>query len=151
MPTVVLSLHLDAQRFQVLVALFLRHLARQTPDGDAADHHAARRGVHVEDRDGIAHLGQLARAADAGRARADDGDLLVLVMAGARADGDTHGGRAAARFSQQIETCWPSILLRRQTGSHGRAQVRPSTPGTTLECRLSTYASSKRPCEISPM
>src|SRR5258708_18240686 len=45
----------------------------------------------------------------------------------------------------------PSILLRRQTGSQGRAHVRPRRPGTTLHLRFSKYASSKRACEIRPI
>src|SRR5487761_1981428 len=49
--------HLDAQRIEIFVNLLLRHLAWQTPNGGAADHHAARRGIHVEDRDRIALLG----------------------------------------------------------------------------------------------
>src|SRR5262249_10541404 len=35
-------------------------------------------GVHLEDGDGVAQLGQVARAGDAGGAGADDGDTLVL-------------------------------------------------------------------------
>src|SRR5262249_50445957 len=34
------ELDLDAESIQILVALFARHLTRQTPDGDATDHHA---------------------------------------------------------------------------------------------------------------
>ena len=49
---------------------------------------------------------------------------------------------AATRLRRQIATgsgCSPlfsSTRLRRQAGSQGRSQVRPSTPGKTLETQL---------------
>src|SRR5260221_3251903 len=77
--------------------------------------------------------------------------FLVFVTGGCSAWWRYSRWSAAARLSQQMAIGLPSILLRRQTGSQGRAQVRPSTPGTTFDLRLSRYASSKRAWEMRPI
>jgi hypothetical protein len=43
---------------------------------------------------------------------------------------------AATRFKRQIATGSFSTRPRRQAGSHGRSQVRPSTPGNTFDSQL---------------
>ena len=48
---------------------------------------------------------------------------------------------AATRFRRQMATgsaflVTSSTRPRRHAGSHGRSQVRPNTPGKTLECQL---------------
>ena len=43
---------------------------------------------------------------------------------------------AATRFRRQIATGSFSTRPRRQAGSHGRSQVRPSTPGNTFDSQL---------------
>jgi hypothetical protein len=43
---------------------------------------------------------------------------------------------AATRFSRQIATGSASTRPRRQAGSQGRSQVRPSTPGNTFDFQL---------------
>ena len=64
---------------------------------------------------------------------------------------------AATRLSRQIATgagvsvCCASARPRRQAGSQGRSQVRPSTPGNTFERQLIRYASEYRPAAIRRM
>src|SRR6201999_2176705 len=58
---------------------------------------------------------------------------------------------AATRFRRQIATGCSSTRPRRHAGSHGRSQVRPSTPGNTLDCQLIMYASEYFPSAIRRM
>ncbi len=60
-----------------LVDLALQDVLRHAMVGDADAQHAAGHRQRLEDRGGVAVLGQVAGAAQAGRAAADDGDLLV--------------------------------------------------------------------------
>ncbi len=70
-------LELDAQLLEA-VDLALDDGLRQTELGDAVDQHAAAGEERLEHGDVEAVAGELAGAGDAGRAGADDGDLLAV-------------------------------------------------------------------------
>ena len=71
-------LKLDAHVLQA-VNLALDDCLGQTELGDAVDQHAAAGKEGLKDGDVKAVAGELAGAGDAGRARADDGDLLAVL------------------------------------------------------------------------
>jgi hypothetical protein len=62
--------------------------------------------------------------------------FVVSGMAGRRSRTSSRRS-AATRLSRQIATGFPSRRVRRQAGSQGRSQVRPRTPGKTLDSRFS--------------
>ena len=72
---------LDAERLEVLDIL-VDDLLRQAVLGDAVAQHAAVRVQRLEDRHRVAQLREVAGHREAGRARADDSDLLLAPHLG---------------------------------------------------------------------
>ena len=115
-----------------LVDLALQHVVRHAVVGDADAQHAAGHRQRLEDRGLVAVLRQVAGRRHAGRAAADDGDLLV--------EGDRQllgqlGGAPATSQTKRLRLAMAmgsSTLPRVQAVSQACAQTRPQTDGNGL-------------------
>ena len=105
---VALQFHAEREDGLDLVA---HQFARQAEDRDAGGQHAARFAVAFEDGDFVADLDQVVRHGEAGDARADHGDALVvaaigrqhLIVVGLAIDGVVAGLRTEAAGDEALE------------------------------------------------
>ena len=114
--------------------------------GDAVAQQAAGLGELLEHVDVVAGARELLGAGHAGRARADDRDLLAgLRRRRLRLDPAAGMARSAIAHSMVLMVTGLSSMLSVQDASHGAGQTRPVTSGKLLvECRLRA-ASSQSP------
>ena len=131
---------LDAERLQVLDVL-VDDLLRQPVLGDAVAEDAAERVQRLEDRHRVAELREVAGRGEAGRARADDADLLVAPRLRARAASPlcpfARSQSATKRSSRPMPTgsCRGTST---QRASHwcSTGQTRPQIAGSRLRRRI---------------
>ena len=122
-----------------VVDLFVQDRFRQTEGGHLAAHEAAACVLVVVEIDLVAERHQITGHGQGGRTAADQGDFFAVFLAGDFGKEARHVIRLSAqtRFRRQMATGSFSTRPRRQAGSQGRSQIRPSTPGKTLDTQLS--------------
>ncbi len=143
----------SGSRSRIVVAFLVQHMLRQTEFRDLRPHHAARVRVGVEDRHMIAERQQIARHGQRGRAPAPISAMRLPFFADAGfASGPSHRPCCPRRRAStgRSRPDLPRRGPRRQAGSQGRSQVRPSTPGNTFDCQLIMYASEYFPLRDQP-
>ena len=113
--------------------------------GNAVAKQAAGLGDLFVDMHVMAGAGELLRAGEARRSRADDRDLLAGRVVGGSGFKPCAMARSAIAHSIDLMVTGFSSMLSVQEASHGAGQTRPVTSGKLLvECRLRA-ASSQLP------
>ena len=113
--------------------------------GNAVAQQAAGRGEFLVEVNIVPGARELLRASQAGRSRADDGDLLAGLFRRQLRFETLREARSAIAHSIDLMVTGFSSMLSVHEASHGAGQTRPVTSGKLLvECRLRA-ASSQLP------
>jgi hypothetical protein len=126
-----LEVHFDAEVEDAL-DFGVERVARRAVAGDAVAHHAAEEFVLVEDGAAVALERQVVGRREAGRAAADDGDLLAgLVFRGLELE-IVLDRPVAQVMLDRIDADMVLDLVAVAAGFAGRGQTRPITAGSGL-------------------